>query len=408
MKRRRTAALLCACLFLSACGKETAPVPKEYTAENGWFSVTMPSGMEQSDRQLLEDASLTILTSGDSGLEVSAFVYGSDKNSDFTNGEAETLEEYRDYICSVLEKDDTSFRWNEETELEIEGMERCIFGNGELIYKNVRGAASVWYLESPGRYYTVMAVGSQKAMEKVRPLFAFRELEGAVLETSMDFIAGMTAAVDPEGGVSRFLSVKAMEDAGDDLSEIQEQAVKNLEEQWAVGDKESLFATAAWLMEDGHNGDALALLEEMEIGEDMDKETFDGLLEERELSGEEQTYLSAAWDARDEFGDHAISAWDLSRVPSLMSLGYAAGFCTYEEGLDQCLKAAELAQASFDSWEEFNKSCLYGYSYWSETSADDAESSAGELAASMEALLSQEDGPFRTDFHMELENVWQQ
>ena len=96
MKRRRTAALLCACLFLSACGKETAPVPKEYTAENGWFSVTMPSGMEQSDRQLLEDASLTILTSGDSGLEVSAFVYGSDKNSDFTNGEAETLEEYRD------------------------------------------------------------------------------------------------------------------------------------------------------------------------------------------------------------------------------------------------------------------------------------------------------------------------
>lgn len=89
-----------------------------------------------------------------------------------------------------------------------------------------------------------------------------------------------------------------------------------------------------------------------------------------------------------------------------MGYGYAAGYCTYEEAMDKSLEAALKAQESFDSWDAFNQSYLYGYAYWSGESLDDPDSSAAERARTVDTLESQANGPFSIDWNMELEKEW--
>ena len=89
-----------------------------------------------------------------------------------------------------------------------------------------------------------------------------------------------------------------------------------------------------------------------------------------------------------------------------MGFGYAGGYCTYEEAMDKMLEAALKAQELFDSWEDFNKSYLYGYSYWAEESLEDAGSSAAERAQLVSSMESQAGGPFATNWNMELKKEW--
>ena len=87
-----------------------------------------------------------------------------------------------------------------------------------------------------------------------------------------------------------------------------------------------------------------------------------------------------------------------------MSQGYAAGYCTYEEAMDQSLKAAKVAQKAFDSWDEYNQSYLYGYAYWSEEDLEDSSSSAGQRAAILKDLKA--DGSFNMDWNTTLKKTW--
>ncbi len=89
-----------------------------------------------------------------------------------------------------------------------------------------------------------------------------------------------------------------------------------------------------------------------------------------------------------------------------MSFGYASGYCTYEESMDKILEAAKKSQELFDSWEDFNKSYLYGYSYWSEESLDTPGSSAAERAELVRSMEAQANGPFSIDWNMTLEKEW--
>ena len=89
-----------------------------------------------------------------------------------------------------------------------------------------------------------------------------------------------------------------------------------------------------------------------------------------------------------------------------MGFGYASGYCTYEEAMDKMLEAAEKSQELFESWEDFNKSYLYGYSYWAEESLDDSESSSAERAELVSSMESQANGPFSVDWNMELKKEW--
>ena len=94
--------------------------------------------------------------------------------------------------------------------------------------------------------------------------------------------------------------------------------------------------------------------------------------------------------------------WDLSRAVSVLEMGYAAGFLTYDEAVSQATEVAKLAQTTFSSWEEFNQSYLYGYSYWSEEDLEDPSSSAAERAQMVKSLTESSASPFRVDWNISL------
>ena len=156
----------------------------------------------------------------------------------------------------------------------------------------------------------------------------------------------------------------------------------------------------------GRGDIALKLLEEYGGLGETDRDAFDAKLTRQNL--DQGTYISllAAYDAWAAYGESAIAAWDLSRVGTIMGFGYASGYCTYEEALDKTLEAALKAKELFGSWEDFNQSYLYGYSYWAEESLTDPESSAGERAELVRDMESQVNGPFALGWDIELTKEW--
>lgn len=228
---------------------------------------------------------------------------------------------------------------------------------------------------------------------------------------TVDFINGMTAVLDSANKTNVRESRKSLEDKGAEnyrnlIANLANKAKKSLSDSWGIKDAASLMEMADWLMNEGHNQEALALLKESGGTDAADRSAFEAKLKGQNLDKETRIYLLAAYDAWSAYGDGAIAAWDLSRVGTIMSFGYAAGYCTYEEAMDKTLEAAKKAQELYGSWKDFNMSYLYGYSYWAEESLDDSESSAAARAALVKSMESKADGPFAVDWNMELKKEW--
>ena len=247
-------------------------------------------------------------------------------------------------------------------------------------------------------------------IEEARKIIVLELLDDAAKQAgTKDFLSSMTAILDSVNGASVSETFRGLEEAGatqDQLEAISSQAQLSLSSSWGVENADDLIETVDWLMAEGHNQDALDALLEYNADGETQRDAFDAKLKEQGL--DDGTYISllAAFDAQAAYGDGAIAAWDLSRVGTVMGFGYAAGYCTYEEALDKILEAAQKAQALYGSWEDFNKSYLYGYSYWSEESIEDSQSSAAERAELISNMEAQANGPFSMDWNMELKKEW--
>lgn len=159
-------------------------------------------------------------------------------------------------------------------------------------------------------------------------------------------------------------------------------------------------------MSEGHNQSAMEALKEFHAAEAADRDSLKKQLEEAGEDEETCNSVLAAYDAWTAYGDAAISAWDLSRVNTIMSFGYAAGNCTYEEAMDKSLEAAKKAQEAFPSWGDFNQSYLDSYAFWTGEAWSDPDSSAAERVEIINTLESQVNGPFSVDWNMELQKDW--
>lgn len=408
MKKKVMGLILGVAMVLTACQGEMKT--QDYVSEDGSFTVTMPEGMEKSEFTVNTGSVMINLDAGDSGLNAHALIHESDKAFLSNGQEVESLEDYRDYINNLyLKGQGMSVDWEEESAVEMEGFNKCLDSSGSVKVSGTKWDAYANYMETDGRYYMVLMVGDKKDMKSMQSVFALKENEDLAVgesqsATSEDFIYAMTAALDSVNGVNMFMVMKMLEEQGQDVSSMESSARQLLEQSWSITSRESLMDTANELIEGMHNPGALELLEQYNVTSTMSREELIRMIEEEGLDDSSKTCLLAAYDARAAFGDNAIWAWDLSRVPTIMSQGYAAGYCTYEEAMDQSLKAAKAAQKAFDSWDEYNQSYLYGYSYWSEEDLEDSSSSAGQRAAILEDLKA--DGSFDLDWNTTLEKTW--
>lgn len=301
--------------------------------------------------------------------------------------------------------------WEDTNASSAEGFENCLAREGVARSGISRGLAYAYYAEAEDSYLTVIIASNDDDVEEAKQLLALEILDKAPLEGgTKDFFKGMTVVLDSVNGVNILETCKLIEDSEEDNDDLKDimlpQAQQGLSDSWGIENADELIESADWLINEGHNQDALAYLNEYDRTTETDRDTFDAKLKEQNLDEETYVSLMAAYDAWSAYGDGAIAAWDLSRVGTIMGMGYAAGYCTYEEAMDKILEAAEKSQELFDSWEDFNQSYLYGYSYWAEESLDDSESSAAERAELVDKLESQTNSPFSMKWNITLQKEW--
>ncbi len=391
---------------------EPLPASQEYVSSDGTYKVILLEGLTQTDMQLQAGSSMMSLEGGSDRTGFSGISLGSSKSSVPGNpGDLESLEDYADYITDmILEGSGVTVSWEDTDAPSAEGAVQCLARKGVAKVGVSRGQAYGYYVESADCYFSVFIMGNDDDVEDARQIMSLEILEAASGQGgTRDFINGMTAILDSVNGASLRETFKMLEDMGADESQLEalaSQARQSLSDSWDIENAADLIETADWLINEGHNQNALEFLGDFGWTDETDRDAFDAGLKEQNL--DEGTYISllAAYDARSAYGDGAIAAWDLSRVGTIMGFGYASGYCTYEEAMDKILEAAEKSQELFDSWEDFNKSYLYGYSYWAEESLDDSGSSAAERAELVSSMESQSNGPFALDWNMELKKEW--
>lgn len=391
---------------------EKLPASQNYVSSDGSYQVVLLEGLTQTDMQLVAGATMMGLDGGSERVGFSGVSIGCSKaNVPGNAGDLESLEDYADYIVDlILDGSGVTVSWTDTDAPSTEGAENCLAREGVARSGVSKGQAYAYYVESADSYYCVVIVGNDDDVEEARQIIALELLSGAAGQGgSKDFINSMTAVLDSVNGANLRETYKMLEDMGADESQLgalSSQAQQSLSASWGIEDAASLMEMADWLMSEGHNQDALKFLGEFGGTEEADRDAFITALNGQNLDEGTVISLLAAYDARSAYGDGAIAAWDLSRVGTIMGFGYAAGYCTYEEALDKMLEAAVKSQELYDSWADFNKSYLYGYSYWAEEALDDTGSSAAERAELVSSMEAQANGPFAIDWNMELTKEW--
>ncbi len=392
--------------------EENLPASQEYVSENGAYKVILLEGLTQTDMAVQPGTTMMELSAENERTGFSCiFLGGSKLNIPGNPGDIESLEDYADYITALfLDGTGMTVNWEDTDAPSAAGAEQCLARKGVARIGASKGQAYGCYAESANSYLALIILGNDDDVEEAVQVISLEILdETAVQGGTREFINGMTAVLDSVNGANLRETFKMLADMGaseGDLETLASQARQSLSSSWDIEDAADLMEMADWLMQEGHNQEALSLLQEYGGTDAADHDAFEAALGEQNLDAETKIYLLAAYDAWSAYGDGAIAAWDLSRVGTIMGFGYAAGYCTYEEAMDKILEAAEKAQQLYGSWEDFNKSYLYGYSYWAEESLEDSASSAAERAELVSGMESQASGPFSIDWNMELKKEW--
>jgi len=182
---------------------------------------------------------------------------------------------------------------------------------------------------------------------------------------------------------------------------INRQTVLNaLDESWEVTTKEELDEMIGSLTVGRHNPRFLQEAREYGITS-MSASEFKAALEGVE-NREDVNYFQNMFDAYQQFGGSAIMGWDLSRAVQLCGYGYIADFYTYEDATAKALEICGQIQGTFDSWDGFFASYLYGYVYWSEDDVEDPDSSYVKRVNILKDLKDDETSPLNLDWNLDL------
>lgn len=183
------------------------------------------------------------------------------------------------------------------------------------------------------------------------------------------------------------------------MKTMQQQA---LDEWWGVTDRASADENLEWIMTEGHRvsfKDEMEYLEECGIKEVAADDRKDFISENFEVTDDEAAAYANDYNIYEEYGEHAIDAWDYCRALNLMNFYYVAGYYSAQEAMDKSLEIAQELQPLYSSWDELINSYLRGYEYW-------AEESSEERRGVYEDLLERSDNPYAIPYDTVLEKTW--
>lgn len=119
-------------------------------------------------------------------------------------------------------------------------------------------------------------------------------------------------------------------------------------------------------------------------------------------------HLKLLYNAYNDFGENALMAWDLGRANFLLGDFYIIGYLDQNTTLAKSLEITKRIQKTFKSWEEFNKSYMYGYQYWSNEDPSDLNPSSmyQKRKKIIEDLKADPNSPFQINWNTVLKKDW--
>ena len=139
---------------------------------------------------------------------------------------------------------------------------------------------------------------------------------------------------------------------GLDYTKVEKEAtISMLKETWEVSDRKSALDNLNWLVNEGHRKDYDKYLYNLQQdnpekyeGFDNDKKNYDDCVK----------MLKDNFNISDNIIRHVdLGAWDYDRIVTVARWSYIAEYITEEEAWKYCKTSKKLAQASFNSWDEY-------------------------------------------------------
>ncbi|MDE7013520.1 MAG: DUF1266 domain-containing protein [Kineothrix sp.] len=398
-KVRKTLLWLVAVLFVAAfagCGQSEADKPmKEFVSSNGTVSIML------AEDWVTEDAGVdgwiaATSKNGNDGVMLMQLVKGVDAAD----------------ISDIKDAMEDTYAISDKTEMDsagaLPGLENLEVYSSKISVDGTKGEGYFVYGETDYAYYAFVYVSNRlndKTMEYVRKVSdSFKEnapevVNNSTVETTdtILWINGTYAVLTAVN--SQDYTVFGTMPANDETMASQ-QAM--LSEWWDITDRASADETLDWLMNEGHRADFVEEMEMLkEVGlADLSAEERAGFLSDNyDFTEEEAQQYAQLYNSYEENGMNVMSGWDYSRMASVLSSCYIAGYYTETEALDKALEAAKVIQQNFDSWDSFIESYMVGYEYW-------AGESSEERRGIYEDLKAAPDSPYSLDWNMTLEKSW--
>lgn len=135
---------------------------------------------------------------------------------------------------------------------------------------------------------------------------------------------------------------------------------EGLKEDWDIKDRKSAIEVLNWLVNEGHRKDYDEVLKILQEGKAKE---YEGLEEAEELYKKCNTMLTTKFKIDKKILDKVtLMAWDTDRLVNVARWCYYVKYINEEETWKYIEKAKEMAQTSFNSWEEYYASNVYGRS----------------------------------------------
>lgn len=182
----------------------------------------------------------------------------------------------------------------------------------------------------------------------------------------------------------------------------QAEAQKFLADYWAITDRSTAEKTLKMLNEEGHSvafANDMVYLKELGIGDLTVDKRKDFMIANFTVSDAEAQSHVEWYTYYEQNEERGISAWDYSRMMTILADSYLAGYYTKEEALDASLEVAKMIQGSYESWDQFMEGYFVGYEYWTFESSD-------ARRAIYEELKAASDSPYNIEWNLPLEKCW--
>lgn len=255
-------------------------------------------------------------------------------------------------------------------------------------------------------------------MNKMNKVKQFFNLSATLVLTTCFLLTGCKKGntADTASETTRFINgtyaIMTMQNQGDynlvggQDSSMKEPIKQMLQQYWSISDLNSGMKQVQELTSENgmHSKEFVDQVKELGIDK-MSKQEFETKLAAI-TDPEQKIHLQLLYDAYTDLGYNAILGWDLGRANFLLTSFYVAGFNDENTALDKALEVSKRIQKTFKSWDEYNRSYMYGYLYWSNENPKDSSSKYAERQGFISELKKDTKSPFQVKWDTKLEKDW--